>query len=171
MQDDIWGMTTGNPIRDKSFSFSLRIVKLYQHLTDKRKEFVLSKQVLRSGTSIGANIEEAHGAQSDSDFQAKISIAYKEALETAYWLRLLFAAKYITERQFKSIYPDCSELVKLTGSIQLSMRNKTNSKERSLNENNKTEKLEDSESSPISEQKRKRWHHENAIDFASHFMF
>ena len=56
MQDDIWGMTTGNPIRDKSFSFSLRIVKLYQHLTDKRKEFVLSKQVLRSGTSIGANI-------------------------------------------------------------------------------------------------------------------
>ena len=135
MQDDIWGMTTGNPIRDKSFSFSLRIVKLYQHLTDKRKEFVLSKQVLRSGTSIGANIEEAHfqrngfRAQSDSDFQAKISIAYKEALETAYWLRLLFAAKYITERQFKSIYPDCSELVKLTGSIQLSMRNKTQKKE------------------------------------------
>ena len=72
-----------NPALEQSFDFALRIVKLYQHLSDKKKEFVLSKQILRSGTSIGANLEEAHGAQSDLDFQAKISTAYKEARETA----------------------------------------------------------------------------------------
>ena len=70
---------SGNPALEKSFSFALRIVKLYQHLSEKKKEFVLSKQVLRSGTSIGANLEESRGAQSSPDFQAKISIAYKEA--------------------------------------------------------------------------------------------
>ena len=111
---------------EKSFDFALRIVKLYQHLSDKKKEFVLSKQILRSGTSIGANFEEAHGAQSDLDFQAKISLAYKEARETSYWLRLLKASNYLTEKQFNSIYPDCEELIKITTSIQLSMRNKIN---------------------------------------------
>ena len=115
-----------NPGLEKSFDFALRIVKLYQHLSGKKKEFVLSKQILRSGTSIGANFEEAHGAQSDLDFQAKISIAYKEARETSYWLRLLKASNYITEKQFNSIYPDCEELIKITTSIQLSMRNKIN---------------------------------------------
>ena len=113
-----------NPAAGKSFSFALRIVKLYQHLSDRKKEFVLSKQVLRSGTSIGANVEESQGAQSPSDFQAKISIAYKEALETAYWLRLLNASKFITERQFDSIYSDCSELIRILGSTQLTMRRK-----------------------------------------------
>ena len=102
-----------NPAAEKSFSFALRIVKLYQHLSDRKKEFVLSKQVLRSGTSIGANVEESLGAQSPSDFQAKISIAYKEALETAYWLRLRRVSKFITERQFDSIYSDCSELIQI----------------------------------------------------------
>ena len=102
-----------NPAEEKSFSFALRIVKLYQHLSDRKKEFVLSKQVLRSGTSIGANVEESLGAQSPSDFQAKISIAYKEALETAYWLRLRRVSKFITERQFDSIYSDCSELIQI----------------------------------------------------------
>ena len=115
-----------NPGVEKSFVFALRIVKLYQHLSDKRKEFVLSKQILRSGTSIGANFEEAHGARSDLDFQSKISIAYKEARETSYWLRLLRASNYITEKQFNSIYPDCEELIKITTSIQLSMKNKIN---------------------------------------------
>ena len=115
-----------NPGLEKSFDFALRIVKLYQHLSGKKKEFVLSKQILRSGTSIGANFEEAHGAQSDLDFQAKISIAYKEARETSYWLRLLKASNYLTEKQFNSIYPDCEELIKITTSIQLSMRNKIN---------------------------------------------
>ena len=114
----------GNPAAEKSFSFALRIVKLYQHLSDRKKEFVLSKQILRSGTSIGANVEESLGAQSPSDFQAKISIAYKEALETAYWLRLLNASKFITERQFDSIYSDCSELIRILGSTQLTMRRK-----------------------------------------------
>ena len=112
------------PAEGKSFSFALRIVKLYQHLSDRKKEFVLSKQVLRSETSIGANVEESLGAQSPSDFQAKISIAYKEASETAYWLRLLKASKFITERQFDSIYSDCSELIRISGSTQLTMRRK-----------------------------------------------
>ena len=115
-----------NPGLEKSFAFALRIVKLYQHLSDRKKEFVLSKQILRSGTSIGANFEEAHGAQSDSDFNSKISIAYKEARETSYWLRLLKASNYITEKQYNSIYPDCEELIKITTSIQLSMKNKIN---------------------------------------------
>ena len=118
--------TTQNPALEKSFDFALRIIKLYQHLSTKEKEFVLSKQILRSGTSIGANLEEAHGAQSDSDFQAKVSIAYKEARETSYWLRLLKAANYMTEKQFASIHPDCEELVKLTSSIQFTMKNKLN---------------------------------------------
>ena len=113
-----------NPAADKSFSFALRIIKLYRHLSDRKNEFVLSKQVLRSGTSIGANVEESLGAQTPSDFQAKISIAYKEALETAYWLRLLHASKLITERQFDSIYSDCSELIRILGSTQLTMRRK-----------------------------------------------
>ena len=76
--------SSGNLMMEKSFLFALRIVKLYQHLSEKKKEFVLSKQVLRSGTSIGANLEGSRGAQSSPDFQAKISIAYKDARETSY---------------------------------------------------------------------------------------
>ena len=91
---------------------------------NKKKEFILSKQVLRSGTSIGANLEESLGAQSPSDFQAKISIAYKEALETSYWLRLLRASKYITDKQFDSIHADCGELIRILGATQLTMRKK-----------------------------------------------
>ncbi|MBQ9338145.1 MAG: four helix bundle protein [Lentisphaeria bacterium] len=113
---------------EKSFAFALRIVKLYQHLADKKKEFVLSKQVLRSGTSIGANLEESRGAQSSSDFQAKISIAYKEARETSYWLRLLHASKYLTDRQFNSVNSDCEELVRILGATQLTMKTKIQQK-------------------------------------------
>ena len=116
--------SSGSVMTEKSFSFALRIVKLYQHLSGKKKEFVLSKQVLRSGTSIGANLEESRGAQTPSDFQTKISIAYKEARETSYWLRLLFASKYLTERQFASLYADCEELIRLLGSTQLTMKTK-----------------------------------------------
>ena len=116
--------SSGNLMMEKSFLFALRIVKLYQHLSEKKKEFVLSKQVLRSGTSIGANPEESRGAQSSPDFQAKISIAYKEARETSYWLRLLFASKYLTERQFNSFYTDCEELIRILGFTQLTMRTK-----------------------------------------------
>ena len=113
-----------NPAAEKAFAFALRIVKLHRHLSEKKKEFVLSKQVLRSGTGIGANLEESLGAQSSSDFQAKISIAYKEALETSYWLRLLRESKYITERQFDSIHADCGELIRILGATQLTMRKK-----------------------------------------------
>ena len=117
-------MGKANPAADKAFAFALRIVKLYRHLSDKKKEFILSKQVLRSGTSIGANLEESLGAQSPSDFQAKISIAYKEVLETSYWLRLLRASKYITDKQFDSIHADCGELIRILGATQLTMKKK-----------------------------------------------
>ena len=123
MRDEIKN-ESGNPALEKSFSFALRIVKLYQHLSEKKKEFVLSKQVLRSGTSIGANLEESRGAQTPSDFQTKISIAYKEARETSYWLRLLFASKYLTGRQFVSLHTDCEELLRMLGSTQLTMKTK-----------------------------------------------
>ena len=116
--------SSGSVMTEKSFSFALRIVKLYQHLSEKKKEFVLSKQVLRSGTSIGANVEESRGAQSTPDFQAKISVAYKEARETSYWLRLLYASKYLTERQFASLHADCEELIRILGSTQLTMKTK-----------------------------------------------
>lgn len=113
---------------EKAFAFALRIVKLYQYLSVRKKETILSKQILRSGTSIGANIEESQGAQSAPDFQTKISIAYKEARETAYWLRLLFASKYITSRQFNSIYADCEELVRILGTTQFTMKLKLQDK-------------------------------------------
>ena len=116
--------SSGSVMTEKSFSFALRIVKLYQHLSGKKKEFVLSKQVLRSGTSIGANVEESRGAQSTPDFQAKISVAYKEARETSYWLRLLYASKYLTERQFTSLHTDCEELIRILGSTQLTLKTK-----------------------------------------------
>ena len=116
--------SSGNLMMEKSFSFALRIIKLYQHLSEKKKEYVLSKQVLRSGTSIGANLEESRGAQSSPVFPAKISIAYKEARETSYWLRLLFASKYLTVRQFNSLHADCDELIRILGSTQLTRRTK-----------------------------------------------
>jgi four helix bundle protein len=93
-------------------------------LCDDRKEFVLSKQILRSGTSIGANIEESIGGQSDKDFLTKITIAYKEARETVYWLRLLFATDYINNEQSDSLLSDANEICKILGKIQLSMKNR-----------------------------------------------
>lgn len=106
-----------NVIIDKSFSFAVRIVKLYQYLTKQNKEFVLSKQILKSGSSIGANVEEAHGGISDSDFSNKISIAYKESRETLYWLKLLYATGYINKKMFDSMSGDCEELCKISFSI------------------------------------------------------
>jgi four helix bundle protein len=95
-----------NVLKDKSYKFALRIVKLYKHLAEDKKEFVLSKQVLRSGTSIGANISEGNQAQSKPDFVHKLSIANKEAFETEYWLCLLRDAEYITEKQAESLIVD-----------------------------------------------------------------
>ncbi len=105
-----------NILLEKSFAFAVRSVELYKYLT-KKKEFVLSKQILRSGTSIGANAEEADGAISKADFSSKISIAYKEAKETHYWLRLLKETKFIDQKLFDSLLEDCNELCKLLFSI------------------------------------------------------
>ena len=114
-----------NIIEMKSFDFAVRIVKLYQYITNEKKEFVLSKQLLRSGTSIGANVTEAERAQSQADFYAKMSIALKEATETKYWLRLLAATDYLTDKEAESMLADCTELEKLLTSIIKTCRNKT----------------------------------------------
>jgi four helix bundle protein len=103
----------------KSYGFALRIIKLYQFMVDERREYVLSKQILRSGTSIGANIEESVHAQSKIDFVHKLSIAQKEANETNYWLRLLRDAGYIEEKLAESFLSDCDEIQRLlTASIK-----------------------------------------------------
>ncbi|MCF6223464.1 MAG: four helix bundle protein [Flavobacteriaceae bacterium] len=107
----------------KSYAFSVRIVKLYQYLCVEKKEFVLSKQLLRCGTSIGANVEEAIGGQSKKDFFAKLTISYKEARETHYWIRLLTDTGYISNEQSESLLADVTELLKIIGSIQKSIRN------------------------------------------------
>ncbi|MEQ9437814.1 MAG: four helix bundle protein [Cyclobacteriaceae bacterium] len=107
------GKGADNPIREKSFAFAVRIVRLYQHLSGEKREFVISKQLLKSGTSIGANVEEGIGGISRKDFRAKLSIAYKEARETKYWLRLLHATDYITENAYDSLMKDCEELLKI----------------------------------------------------------
>lgn len=113
-----------NPLKEKSYAFALRIVKLYKHLVYEKKEFVLSKQFLRSGTSIGANIAEGNQAQSKADFVHKLSIAHKEAFETEYWLCLLRDGEFITEKQAESLILDCQELQKiLTTSIKTSKNN------------------------------------------------
>jgi four helix bundle protein len=103
----------GNVLKEKSFSYALRVVKLAQYLKDCKREFVLSKQVLRSGTAIGALVCEAEFAQSRSDFVHKLSVGLKEANETYYWLRLLHEGEYITDSMFESIRPQTSELIKL----------------------------------------------------------
>jgi len=113
-----------NVLRDKSYAFALRIIRTYQYLCNKKKEFVLSKQLLRSGTSIGSNIEEAIGGHSEKDFVAKISISYKEARETHYWIRLLTDSGYISESQSWSLLQDCEELLKISGSIQKTIRSR-----------------------------------------------
>ena len=113
-----------NIIKEKSFLFAIRIVKLYKFLSEERKERVLSKQLLRSGTSIGANIREALNAQSSADFIHKCSIAQKECDETLYWIELLKETDYITETEFTSIYNDSNELLKIIRSIILSTKQK-----------------------------------------------
>ncbi len=107
-----------NIIQEKSYFFALRIINLYKYLCQNEKEYVLSKQILRCGTSIGANTEEAIGAQSKKDFINKISIAYKEARETKYWIRLLKDSNYITVKMFNSLLKDVEEILKILGSIQ-----------------------------------------------------
>ncbi len=111
-------MKTDNIVQQKSYGFAVRIVRMCQFLRDTKKEHVLSKQVLRSGTGIGANVEEAIGAQSRADFRAKMGIAYREARETSYWLRLLKDTDYLSETEFASIHSEAEELCRLIGTIR-----------------------------------------------------
>ena len=104
-------------VREKSFRFATRIVKLCKYLHEIKRETVMSRQLLRSGTSIGANVAEAEHAQSRADFVSKMNIALKEAAETDYWLRLYYETAYISENEFRSIIADCREMEKLLASI------------------------------------------------------
>lgn len=104
-------MKENNIIQEKSYSFSLKIIALYKHLTKESREFILSKQLLRSATSVGANIEEAIGGQSKNDFLHKISISYKEARETLYWLHLLTDSGFLSKSQSDTLILDCEELL------------------------------------------------------------
>ena len=110
-------MKSENVIVDKSKAFAVRIIRMYQHMCKEKQEYVLSKQVLRSGTSIGANVKEAIRGQSKQDFVFKLNIALKEASETEYWLELLHETDYLSDVQFKSIHDECVELIKILTSI------------------------------------------------------
>jgi len=106
-----------NIVKNKSFAFAIRVVKLYQFLVENKKEYVLSKQLLRSGTSVGAMMREAEHAESKADFKHKMAIAQKEINESIYWLELLKETDYISKEQFESINKDAIEIIKLITSI------------------------------------------------------
>jgi len=110
-------MTKDNVTYTKAYKFAIMIVKAYQHLCEEKKEYILSKQMFRSGTSIGANVAEANGAISEAEFSSKISIAYKECLETKYWLSLLKDTDYTSEKSFESMHNDADEIAKILFSI------------------------------------------------------
>ena len=112
-----------HPIQEKSFRFAVRIVKLCRYLQNEKKEFILTKQLLRSGTSIGANVSESQQAQSRPDFISKLNIALKEATETEYWLRLLHETDYLNNEQFDSIFNDCNEVKSLLVAIVKTTKN------------------------------------------------
>ncbi|HEV8080282.1 MAG TPA: four helix bundle protein [Chitinophagaceae bacterium] len=114
-----------NIIIEKSYQFALRIIKLYLHLTETTKHFALANQVLKSGTSIGANAEEAIGASSRKDFKSKFDIAYREARETKYWLKLLRDSIILEEKLANSLIDDCEELIKILGAILSTIRKET----------------------------------------------
>lgn len=113
-----------NVVQDKSYEFAIKVVNMVKKLQNDKKEFVLSKQLLRSGTSIGANVEEAIGGQSRKDFYAKLTIAYKEARETKYWIRLLTDTSFLEKEDSSSLLNDIEELLRIIGSIQKTIKNK-----------------------------------------------
>ena len=117
-----------NVIKNKSFNFALRIVKLYQFLNQEKKEYVLSKQLLRSGTAIGALVRESEQAESKLDFIHKLAIAQKEANETDYWLELLFQSEYLNETQFQSLKKDIVEINKISASIIITTKQRIGKK-------------------------------------------
>ena len=110
-------MKSKNVVAEKSYAFALRVIKLYKHLVYVKKEYVLSKQLLRSGTAVGALLREAEHAQSKADFLNKTNIALKEANESCYWIMLLKDSDYISKEEYDSLYPNAEELVKLLVSI------------------------------------------------------
>lgn len=116
-------MKKDNIVQIKSYDFAVRIIKVFKYLSEEKKEYVLSKQLLRCGTSIGANIEEAIGGQSEKDFFAKLTMAYKETRETHYWIRLLKDTKYLSVEDGDSLLKDVEELLRIIGSIQKTLRN------------------------------------------------
>ena len=116
-------MKKDNVVQIKSYAFAIRIINVYKYLCDEKKEFVLSKQLLRCGTSIGANIEEAIGGQSEKKNYAKLTISYKEARETHYWIRLLKDTNYLDGNEAQSLINDADELQRIIGSIQKTLRN------------------------------------------------
>jgi four helix bundle protein len=111
-------------LKDKSLKFAIRIVRLSQFLKEDKKEYVLSKQMLRSGTSVGANVRESRNAESDLDFIHKLAIAQKECDETCYWLELLFMTDYLTEKEYLSMNTDATELLKIIKSIIIAVKNR-----------------------------------------------
>ena len=121
-------MNKENTAKGKSKKFAIRIVNLYRYLCDTKKEYVLSKQLLRSGTSIGANLAEAEYGISEKDFLAKVYIALKECAETLYWLELLFQTDYLTETEFNSIKEEAPELLKMLKATTKTLSQKLNSK-------------------------------------------
>ena len=111
-------------IKDKSFAFAVRIVRLYKHLCENKKEFVLSKQLLRSGTAVGVLVREAQNAESKADFIHKLGIAQKECDETTYWLELLKETDYLTDKEFESINSEATELLKMIRSAIITSKKK-----------------------------------------------
>jgi four helix bundle protein len=119
-------MKENNLIVEKSYAFALRIVKLYWYMIENRREYKLSGQLLSSGTSIGANVEEAMGGSSRKDFKYKLEISYREARETKYWLRLLRDSDSLEKRLSESLLEDCEEILKILGSILKTLKNNPN---------------------------------------------
>lgn len=111
-------------VSEKSKSFAVRIIKLSQYLVSEKREYVLSHQILKSGTSIGANLREAEFAQSKKDFISKVSIALKEAAESEYWLELLYNAEYISKQEFDNLYCECNEINRLLITIVKTSKNR-----------------------------------------------
>ena len=117
-------MKENNVIRDKTYQFALKIVFCYKNLQENKKEYTLSRQLLRSGTSIGANIEESIGAQTDKDFFSKITISYKEARETHYWLRLLKDSSYLNKNEAYRLLQDVEEILRIISAIQKTLKSR-----------------------------------------------
>ena len=126
-----------NVILDKTLDFSVRIVNLCKYLRKEKKEYLMSEQLLRCGTSIGANAHEAHNGQSSRDFLAKMYISFKEAAETEYWLKLLSRTNYLTQEQSKSILADCEEIKKILSAIILTLKTKMKEEKGNNAERNK----------------------------------